>query len=66
MWLENDHPDSLAKSANMRTSNANRLVIRLVMLALTIERNESICVDEKKKLDGSYQGLFERLDFSRK
>ena len=32
----------------MRTSNANQLVIRSVMLTPTIEKNELMCVNEKE------------------
>ena len=44
---ENNHAYALSKLASMKLSNKNQLVICSIMLALMIDRNESMCVDNK-------------------
>ena len=44
---ENDCANALAKLASIKLSIRNRSIICSVMLALTIEKNESMCVDKK-------------------
>ena len=45
LWSKNNGANALTKLASMRLSNGNWSIIRSVMLALTIDRNKSMCID---------------------
>ena len=45
---ENDHANAIAKLASMKMSNTNWSIIQSIMLEPSIERNKSMCVNEKE------------------
>ena len=47
-WLKNDYVDTLAKLASMKMSSKNQSIIWSIMLSPSIEKNDSMCIDEKK------------------